>query len=491
MSASLLRFLDRLETAGNKLPAPAWLFVWLCGLVLLASWLVSLTGWQATYPDGVRTASATNLISIFGLTKILTETVSNFTGFAPVGPVIVAMLGLGLAERSGLLGALLGALVQLTGRRGLPFLVAFTGVLSHVAFDAGYVVVIPLAGLLFYRAGLPPLAGIACAFASVSGGYAANLLIGPGDAMLAGITTEALRTVAHGASVAITANYWFSAASSLLVSAVIAAITQWIVIPRLAGTTTAGTEEAPTVNRAGMLAVGLWTLLLLGLLLSGLIPADGFLRAEDGSVTKSPALQGIVVVVALYFAVAGLLYGRFSGVWKRADESVAALEETLRTLATYLVLMFFAAQFVAWFKWSQLGELVAISGASGLRELALSPVVLLLIFILFTAAVDLLMGSASAKWALMAPVFIPMFHLAGIPADATQAAYRVGDSVANIITPLMPYFAMVVAFAQRWKKDTGLGTLMALMLPYSLTLLIVWSAFFALWMGLGWPFGPG
>ena len=185
------------------------------------------------------------------------------------------------------------------------------------------------------------------------------------------------------------------------------------------------------------------------------------------------------------------LYGRLSGRWQRAEDCVPALEDTLKTLASYLVLMFFAAQFVAWFKWSQLGELLAISGATGLRELALSPVTLLVLFVLMTALIDLFIGSASAKWAIMAPVFVPMFLLAGIPAESTQAAYRVGDSVANIITPLMPYFAMVVAFAQRWQKDTGVGTLMALMLPYSITLLLTWSAFLALWLALGWPLGPG
>jgi aminobenzoyl-glutamate transport protein len=490
MSSRLFRLLDRLEAAGNRLPAPAWLFVWLCGAILLLSWLVALTGWQATYPDGSRTVSAVNLLSATGLQKILTDTVSNFTGFAPVGPVIVAMLGLGLAERSGLLGALLAALVQLTRRRGLPFLVAFAAVLSHVALDAGYVVVIPLAGLLFHRAGLPPVAGIACAFAGVSGGYAANLLISPADAMLAGITTEAARTVAPQTEVGVMANYWFMAASTFLVAGLIGAITQWLVIPRLAHAANAVDVKVETLHPAGAKAVGLWTLFLAGGLLLGLAPAEGFLRGADGTLLKSPLLAGIVVLVAVYFGVAGLLYGRISGVWKRADESVPALEETLRTLAGYLVLMFFAAQFVAYFKWSQLGELLAISGATGLRALDLSPVLLLVLFVLLTAFVDLFIGSASAKWALMAPVFVPMFLLAGIPAESTQAAYRVGDSTANIVTPLMPYFAMVVAFAQRWQKDVGIGTLMALMLPYSLALLLVWTTFLGLWLALGLPLGP-
>ncbi|MDF2445271.1 MAG: ydaH [Moraxellaceae bacterium] len=490
MGSRLLTLLDRLEAAGNRLPSPTWLFVWLCGIVLLLSALVSLTGWSATYPDGSRTVSAVNLLSAFGLRKILTDTVTNFTGFAPVGPVIVAMLGLGLAERSGLLGGLLAALVQLTRRRGLPFIVAFAAVLSHVALDAGYVVVIPLAGLLFHRAGLPPVAGIACAFAGVSGGYAANLLISPADAMLAGITTEAARTVAPAVTVAITANYWFMAASAFLVAGIIALVTQRLVIPRLSATAAEAEVHVERLHPEGARAVAAWTVLLAGFCLAGLWPLDGFLRGEDGSLLKSPLLSSIVVLVAVYFGVAGLLYGRLAGVWAKAADCVPALEDTLRLLAGYLVLMFFAAQFVAWFKWSQLGELLAITGASGLRTLDLSPVLLLVGFVLLTALVDLFIGSASAKWALMAPVFVPMFLLAGVAPEATQAAYRVGDSTANIITPLMPYFAMVVAFAQRWQKDTGIGTLMALMLPYSIALLLAWTAFLALWLGMGWPLGP-
>lgn len=496
MSAPLLRLLDRIETLGNRLPPPAWLFVWLCGIVAVASWLLALTGWSVTWPDGSRTVSAVNLISADGLRRVLTESVTNFTGFAPVGSVLVAMLGLGLAERSGLLGAALAALVRASRGHGLPTLVAFAGVLSSIAMDAGYVVVIPLAGLLFQRAGLPPLAGIACAFAAVSGGFSANLLIGPVDALLAGIATEAVRTLHPEAEVAVTANYYFMAVSVFVVTALVTLVNRWLILPRFAGGArpdhgSDASDDSDRLHPRAGLAVLAWTVLVAGFVLAALLPADGFLRGDDGSVAKSPLIQGVVVLVALYAGIAGLLYGRVSGRWTRSSDAIAALEETLRTLAGYLVLMFFAAQFIAWFQWSQIGQLVAISGAAGLRELALAPVTLLLLFVLFTVGLDLLIGSASAKWALMAPVFIPMFLLAGIPAEATLAAYRVGDSVANIITPLMPYFAMVVAFAQRFEPKAGIGTLMALMLPYSLVLLLGWGGLLALWLVLGWPLGPG
>ena len=495
MSSRFLRTLDRIEALGNRLPPPAWLFVWLCGLVLIASAIAAGLGWQETWPDGSKTVTAVNLISLVGLNHLFNDTVTNFTGFAPVGNVLVAMLGLGLAERSGLLAGLLSSLVRLSGVRALPTVEAFAGVMSSIAVDAGYVVVIPLAGLLFQRAGLPPLAGIACAFAGVSGGFSANLLIGPVDALLAGIATEALQTVKPGAEVAVTANYFFMLASTVWVTLIVSWVNHQFVMPRLSNsaTTAASLDDLSDshLHPAGARAVLLWTLAVLAFALAGLLPADGFLRGDDGSITKSPLIKGVVVLVAIYAGVAGILYARVSARWARSSDAVPALEETLKTLASYLVLMFFAAQFVAYFQWSQIGQLVAISGAENLRALAWPPVVLLLLFGLFTVALDLLIGSASAKWALMAPVFIPMFFLAGIPAEGTLAAYRVGDSVANIVTPLMPYFAMVVAFAQRFQPKAGIGTLMAMMLPYSLTLLIGWGGLLALWLGMGWPLGPG
>lgn len=513
MPSALNRCLDHLERLGNRLPHPTWLFVWLCAGVAVLSAIAAGLGWQAPWPDGSRVVTAASLISLDGLRYVLASSVSNFTQFAPVGSVMIAMLGLGLAERSGLLGGMLSSVVRLSGGRGLAFIVAFAGVLSSLAVDAGYVVIIPLAGLLFARAGLPPLAGIACAFAGVSAGFSANIAIGPVDAILAGITTEAARLVSPDATVAITANYYFIAASTLLVTLVITAVNAWVVEPRLRAASTAsaahpapgngdqgldhdigqGAEQSPddsTLHRGGSLAALIWTLIIISACMISVWPDDGALRGPDGSISRSPLVQGIVVVIAFTAGVAGILYARFSGRWARASDSVVAMEDTFKSLASYLVLMFFAAQFVAWFQWSQLGQLLAISGAHTLQQAALAPTALLLLFVLATFSINLFIGSASAKWALMAPVFVPMLLLAGIPAESTLAAYRVGDSVGNIITPLMPYFAMVVAFAQRYQPTAGVGTLVALMLPYSLTLLVIWGGFLGLWLSLGWPLGP-
>ncbi len=494
-ASALQRALGAIERAGNRLPHPTWLFVWLCGLMLLLSALGELLGLRATLPTTGETVTARSLLGINGLHWMLTHTVGNFTGFAPVGTVLVAMLGIGIAEHSGLLKAVLTRVVMAAPPRLLTFMVVLAAMLSHVAADAGYVVLIPLAGLLFAAAGRPPLAGIVAAFAGVSGGYSANLVIGPVDAILAGLSTEAVKLVDAGYVVNAAGNYYFSLASVLLLSILATVITERVIEPRLRGgvSAEASAPEPPTLaERRGLRAVGIWTVLLVALLLSGTLPDDGFLRDRaNPSLLASPLLSGIVTIIALYAAVAGLIYGRVSGSYRRAEDSVAGMEASMATMASYLVLMFFAAQFVSWFGWSQLGTIAAINGAAFLQSLTPAPLLLMTGLILVSALIDLLVGSASAKWALMAPVFVPMFYLLGITPEATQMAYRIGDSVANIITPLMPYFGVVVAFAQRWDKNAGIGTLIANMLPFSIVFLIGWSLLFAVWIALGWPLGPG
>jgi aminobenzoyl-glutamate transport protein len=357
--------------------------------------------------------------------------------------------------------------------------------------------------MLFMAAGRPPLAGIAAAFAGVSAGFSANLVITPLDAILAGLSTEAVGLVADGYQVGIAGNYYFTLVSTLLLSLVGAWVTEWLVLPWLARRTESVSEgpleTLPSLTpgeRRGLWAVLLWTLVAAGLLGAGLAPEAGLLRypsAEGGygGLLTSAAMQGIVVIIALYAAVAGWLFGRVSGAYRRSSQVIEGMESAMATMASYLVLMFFAAQFVNFFAWSQLGSIVAVGGANLLRGLEIAPSVLLLIFVLMAALINLFVGSASAKWALLAPVFVPMFYLLGISPEATQMAYRIGDSATNIITPLMPYFGVVVAFAQRYQKDLGIGTLLAMMLPYSLIFLLSWSGLLLIWIWLGWPLGPG
>ena len=481
--------LTRLETLGNRLPHPTLLFVWLCLLLLPLTTLLSALGLTTTHPITDDTVAVRSLIDGDGVRYLFTSLVSNFTGFAPLGVVLVAMLGLGIAEQSGLLSVSLAALVKGASGKLLVVTVAFAGVLSSMTVDAGYVVLIPLAGLVFQLAGRSPLAGIATAFAGVSGGFSANLLVGPVDATLAGLTSEAVALVDPSRTVDATGNYWFIIVSTFVVTALVSLVTLRLAEPRLRTTTTetAVEVETPVSHPTAMR----WTLATLAVLLTLtallVIPDNAPLRHPDtGSVLGSPFIHGLVVIVALLAGICGAVYGRLSGRFRHGGDIITAMETTMASMAGYLVLMFFAA----WFNYSQLGVLLAVEGAAWLGSLSIPKVALLLLFVLLAALINLMIGSASAKWSILAPIFVPMLMLLGIEPEATQAAYRVGDSSTNIITPLMPYFVLVLGFARRYQPDTGIGTLMALMLPYSLTLLVGWSVLLGIWIGFGWPLGP-
>ncbi len=488
------RLLDRIEAIGNRIPHPTLLFVYLCLLVLLLSWLLSALGVSAVHPVNGETVEVQNLLSRWGLHKILTSTVSNFTGFAPVGTVLVAMLGIGIAEQSGLLATLMRSLVIVAPARFLTFFVVLAGILSSLAADSGYVVLIPLAAMMFAAADRPPLAGIAAAFAGVSAGYSANLAIGPLDAMLSGISTEAAGLVDQNVEVSAAANYYFMLASTFYVALLATWVTEKLTIPRLT-TSAIAAHPAPDMaipegDRRGLYAIAVTSIILLALLLVALLPERGLLRTAEGEILNGPFIKGIVTVIALYFAIAGTVFGFASGRFKSSRDVIESMETAMGTMSTYLVLMFFAAQFVSYFAWTNLGLITAIGGAELLQAAEFDSGTILVLFVLLAAVINLLIGSASAKWGVMAPVFIPMLMLYGISPEATQAAYRIGDSSTNIITPLMPYFGIVVAFAQRYDKQAGIGTLMALMLPYSLVLLVGWSILLAIWLSLGWPLGP-
>ncbi len=490
----LNRFLTRIEVIGNRLPHPTLLFIYLCAFILLLSWLSGALGVSAVHPVSGQSIAAENLLSAQGLQRMLANAVTNFTQFAPVGTVLVAIMGIGVAEHSGLLGTVLRATVIKAPAKLLTFIVVLAGVLSSLAADTGYVVLIPLAAMIFAAVGRSPVVGIAAAFAGVSGGYSANLLIGPLDAILAGISTEAARLVEPAYEVSAAGNYYFILASTFMISAVGTRVTERWIEPRFPhdGADATGIEHLKPHEKQGLQVVGVFTLVFIGLLLWGLIPEDGALRhAETGSILRSPFIKGIVTIIAVYAAIAGFLYGRVAGTFRRSQDAILGMEKSMATMASYLVLMFFAAQFVSYFSWSQLGIIAAINGAELLQQLQLNSALLLVSFVVLAAMINLLVGSASAKWALIAPVFVPMLLLTGISPEATQVAYRIGDSSTNIITPLMPYFGVVVAFVQQHDKQAGIGTIVAAMLPYSVAFLLCWSALLVAWILLGLPLGPG
>lgn len=483
-------WLRLIERAGNRLPHPTLLFVWLALLLLPVTALLNTSGISVAHPLSGDALTIRSLLSADGVRYLLATLVTNFTGFAPLGTVLVAMLGIGIAERAGLLGAALSALVRRTPTSLLTPVVAFAGVLSSIAVDAGYVVLVPLAALLYARAGRSPLLGIAVAFAAVSGGFSANLFIGPVDALLAGISSEAAQILVPDREVSAAGNYWFIIASTFLVTALVTLTSLWV--ERRLPAPTAPAQSADEHDNSAALRASLLCAVLYCAAIAALALPDGApLRDPDSaSLVNGPFIHALVVLVALGFACCGLVYGKASGSLRSGADVIGAMEESMRSMAGYLVLMFFAAQFVAWFNWSGIGLLIAVKGAGTLAALQLPTAATLVGVVLLTALINLMVGSASAKWALLAPMFVPMLMLAGIDPQATQAAFRVGDSSTNIITPLMPYFALVLGFARRYQPDTGIGSLLALMLPYSLALLLGWSLFLFTWIAVGWPLGP-
>ena len=438
-----------------------------------------------------------NLLSIEGIHRILTSLVTNFTSFAPLGTVLVALIGIGVAEVSGFIGASMRLLVLSSPARWLTPIVVFAGVMSNMASEIGYVLLVPLAGLIFLAAGRHPLVGVAAAFAGVSGGYSANLLLGTIDPLLAGLTQEAARIVTPTYTVSAAASYYFMFVSTFLVTALGTFVTQRIVEPRVGawkGERTADDEVKPlsAEERRGLKFAAYAGLFVFVVILLGILPEQGFLRQiGTGSVIHSPLLTGIVAFIFIIGVGLGVAYGIGAGTIKSDEDVIRGMSQQMSTMGGYLVLVFFCAQFVAFFNWSNLGLVFAVHGADFLRAAGLPSIPLFLSFILLTAAVNLAMGSASAKWALMAPIFVPMFMLLGYPPETTVTAYRVGDSVTNIISPMMSYFALIIAFIQRYEPRAGMGTVIALMIPYSIAFLIGWSILFVAWLALGLPFGPG
>lgn len=490
------RLLSLIERGGNALPHPATLFAGLAVLVILLSGLFSRLDLAVQHPATGEMIHPTNLFSIPGLHRILTGLIENFTGFAPLGTVLVAMLGIGVAEGTGLIGAALRLLVTSAPQRLLTFVIVLAGILSNTASEIGYVLLVPLGAVIFLAVGRHPIAGLAAAFAGVSGGYSANLLLGTVDPLLAGLSSEAARIVDPNYSVNPACNYYFMAVSTFLVAFAGTWVTERLVEPRLGkyqGEIQADELKPLTrLEKRGLLAASLVVAAAAGLVLIGLLPETGFLRElGTGSILHSPFMEGIVAFIFLIGAAAGVAYGMTTGSVRSDADVMKAMGKAMETLGHYMVLVFFAAQFVAFFRWTNLGLILAVEGALLLKALQLGAIPLMLMFILLTAVINLIMGSASAKWAIMAPVFIPMLMLLGYSPEMVQAAYRVGDSVTNVISPMMSYFALIVAFVQRYDPRAGIGTVVATMLPYSVSFLAIWTVLFIAWLALGLPVGPG
>ena len=497
----LNRSLTFIERVGNALPHPGTLFALMALLIVLASGVASQFNLVVTHPGTGAEIRPVNLLSIPGLHRIMEGMVTNFTGFAPLGTVLVSMLGIGIAESSGLIGAALRRLVMAAPARLLTFVIVFAGVMSNTASEIGYVLLVPLAASIFLAAGRHPLVGLAAAFAGVSGGYSANLLLGTVDPLLAGLSEESARIIDPAYVVNPTANYYFMAVSTFLISAAGTWVTERIVAPRLGEYT--GDEKPEdlrdlTPQESRGLRWALYMTLILAALLvwsaipAGTIPGAGWLRnPETGELLRSPFMSSIVGIIFMTGAATGIAYGIGAGTYRNDEQVMNGMGAAMKTLGLYMVLVFFAAQFVAYFNWTNLGLIVAVKGADFLKASGLGPIPLLVSFVFVSAFINLFMGSASAKWAIMAPVFVPMFMLLGYSPELTQTAYRIGDSTTNIVSPMMTYFALIVAFVSRYQAKAGIGTVIATMLPYTAAFLAVWVVLLIVWMLLGLPTGPG
>ena len=499
----LTRCLNGIERVGNALPHPVTLFAIFALAVVAISAVCAALGVSATgnLVSGGElketTVTAVSLLTKEGLAYMFTSAVNNFTTYAPLGMVLVAMLGVGVAEKSGMIDTLLKNVVKSTPKKLLTPMIVFLGVMSNIASDAGYVILIPLGAMMFHACGRHPIAGLAAAFAGVSGGFSANLLVGTLDPLLGGITQAAVDILDPAYEVQIMGNYIFMCASTFLITILGTIITDKVVEPRLGkyeGTVEGEGDPTLTtvtdIQKKGLRNAGIAALVFVGIIVAMCIPADSFFRNDKGELLGStPLINSLIVLIAMLFFIPAVAYGKTVGKFKSDKDIAGAMSASMADMGSFLALAFVSAQFINYFSYTKLGTIIALSGAAALKSANIGLIPLMVIFVLFSAFMNLFMGSASAKWNILAPVFVPMFMLLGYSPELCQLAYRVGDSCTNIITPLMTYYAVIIIFAQKYDKKAGIGTITATMLPYSVCFLICWTIMLIIWLSIGLPIG--
>jgi len=499
-------FLATVERVGNMVPHPAIIFFILTGIVIAFSVLFGVMGTTVTYEaydetvhDIIKqTTSVRSLLSPDGIRFMLTSPVSNFLGFTGVGVILVAMIGVGVAEESGLIAALVRKLVAVAPKSIFTFMIVMVGVLSSIAADAGYLVLVPLAAAAFHSMGRHPLAGLAAGFSGVAAVFLVNVFVTPTDALLVEMTNDAVRTVNPNAQITIVGNLYFMIASSILMGIVCTILTEKVIEPRLGpyrgGVPVAETEgisdgEARGLKFAGLALLGF--VIVIGALTAPPLPW-GILRNQEtgGIMAGSPFMSALIILISLLFLVVGYAYGRGAGTIDNVTAAIGLVVKTWSNLAGLIFLLFVISQFIAFFNFTNLATVLAVNLADFLQTVPIGGVGYIIFFVAVIAIIDVILTGAVAKWAILAPVFVPLFMRLGGDPNMVLAAYRVGDSPMNVITPLNVYLAVMVGFAQKYQKDAGIGTIVALMMPYTLVLLVVWTLLLIGWFLTGLPLGP-
>lgn len=489
------KFLNNVEYLGNKLPHPFFLFIYLALLVVVLSFVFNIFGATVKPPGSEKTLEVKNLLSGDGLEYILKNMITNFTGFAPLGIVIAMMLGVGLAEKVGLLEYVIRKTIIKAPSSLVTYVVIFVGIMGNIASDAAMILIPPLAAIVFYKLGRHPIAGLAAGFGAAGAGFTANLMVVGTDALLSGISTEAASIIDTSMKISPVANWYFNIVSTFALTIVGGLVTSKIIEPRLGkyNEKVEGLEQdedSATSKKALIYAVVAALIYILAIIVTLFLP-NSPLRGKNGSIIESPFIDGIVPIILILFLILGITFGIVDNKIHNTHDIGRFMTEAIKDLSGYIVLAFAAAQFINFFQWSNMATWIAVNGAEFLKSINLTGLPLIMLYIVFTALLGFLITSGSAKWALEAPVFVPMFMQLGVHPGFTQVAYRVADSSIATVTPLNPYFVVILSFLNKYDKKAGVGTLISLMIPYTVSFLLTWLVLVAFFYLTGLPVGPG
>lgn len=492
------RTFSAIERVGNLLPHPFWLFCILAGVVIALSAVLEGLGVSAVYPSSGETVAVRSLLSPEGVQTMIGDAVANFAAFPPLATILTTLLGISIAERSGLIDAVLRNTVTRVPTKYITFALSMAAMIGHIAGDAAYVTLIPLGALVFRAVGKSPVLGAIVAFVSISAGYDVSPSLTTTDVLLSSITTAAATTIDPSVTVTPVANYFFSLASSVLIALTITIVVEKVLSKRPdlepdkehVGTgPTVADLRITDQQRKGMRMAGIAAVVFIAVAVAAMIPSGSPLRGEGGSVIDSPLIGGMAFVIGLFFGTLGWVYGRVAGTFTSLGDVITAMVKGMKSMAPIIVLFFAISQFLAYFKWTGMGEVLAITGASTLENINAPGWAILLGIAVLISVMNFIVTSGSAMWSLAAPIFVPMLMLLDIPPETTQALYRIADSVTNCVTPMSPYFIMALGFVQQYRKSAGIGTLASFTIPLAMVIWVVWIAFFMIWYALGIPFG--